>query len=124
MKNCKRSAFAAVIAIGFLPLLEPDAARAQGQPIIRLGECAVAYQPVCARSRRRVLVTYANACVARANLARIVGDGACPDDCPSIYKPVCARDANGKRRTFMNACAAKNGNAKIIRNTRCFLPSS
>lgn len=124
MKNWKRPALVAALAVGSLLFFEEHAVHAQWQPIIRPGECSVAYQPVCARSRRRVLVTYANACAARANRARIVSDGVCPENCPSIYKPVCARDANGKRRTFMNACAAKNENADIIRNTRCLIPSS
>lgn len=105
--SSRRRCCAAAIVFGFLFFAGTHPARAQGQPVIRLGECAVAYQPVCARSRKRVLVTYANACVARATLARIVSDGECPENCPSIYKPVYARDANGKRRAFMNACTAK-----------------
>lgn len=123
-KNRKQFVVAVAIALGSLFISDTHPARAQGQPVIRLGECAFAYQPVCARSRKRVLVTYANACVARANLGHIVADGVCPENCPSVYKPVCARDADGKRRTFMNACAAKKENAKIIRNTRCLIPSS
>jgi Kazal-type serine protease inhibitor domain len=103
--------------------LQERSALAQWQPVIRTTDCPFAYQPVCARSRKRALVTYANACAARSVLARIVSDGICPDNCTSIYKPVCARDTNGKRRTYMNACAAKNESAQIIRNVRCLLPS-
>ena len=124
MKNWKRFASVAAIVGGCVLCLQEQSALAQWQPVIGIGDCPFAYQPVCARSRKRVLVTYANACAARAILARIVSDGVCPDNCPSIYKPVCARDANGKRRTYMNACAAKNESAQIVRNTRCLRPSS
>lgn len=88
-----------------------------------MGACPYAYQPVCARGRKRALVTYANACAARSAQARIVSDGVCPDNCPYIYQPVCARDADGKRRDYMNACAAKNEKAQLIRNGRCVLAS-
>ena len=124
MKNFKQFAWILAIVIGGVVCAADNSFRAHGQPVIRMDNCPHPYQPVCARSRKRVLVTFANACIARASLARIVSDGACPQDCPSVYKPVCARDVNDKRRTFMNACAANNANAKILRNTRCLVRSS
>jgi len=122
MTNRKRLICVAAIAAGFASCLPQHPAIAQWQPVTHMTGCPFAYQPVCAK-RKRVLVTYANACTARSALARIVSDGVCPDNCPSVYKPVCARGADGKRRTYANACAAKNDNAQIIRNTRCLLPS-
>lgn len=124
MKNWKRSVLFAASAAACVVCLQDHSALAQWQPVIRTTACAFAYQPVCARSRKRVLVTYANICAARSVQARVVSDGVCPDNCPSIYKPVCARDTNGKRRTYMNACAARNENAQVIRKTRCLIPSS
>jgi hypothetical protein len=124
MNNWKRVGWALAAIIGCICCPQDHSAEAQWQPVIHPAECSHAYQPVCAKSRRRVLVTYANACAARSSLARIVSDGACPDNCPSIYKPVCARDTNGKRRTYPNACAAKNDNAQVIRNGRCLRPAS
>ena len=123
MQNLKRFASITAIVAGCFFFLQEHSALAQWQSVIHTTNCPFAYQPVCA-SRKRTLITYANACAARSALARIVSDGVCPDNCPSIYQPVCARDANGKRRTYANACAAKNENAKIVRNARCLLPSS
>jgi hypothetical protein len=122
MTNRKQLICVATIVAGCVFFLPEHSARAQWQPVIHTSGCPFAYQPVCA-NRKRVLVTYANACTARSALARIVSDGVCPENCPSIYKPVCAHGADGKRRTYANACAAKNDNAQIIRNTRCLLPS-
>jgi hypothetical protein len=124
MKNWKRFGWALAAVIGGACCLQDHSARAQWQPVIHATECSYVYQPVCAKSRKRLLVTYANACAARSSLARIVSDGACPDNCPDIYQPVCARDAKGKRRTYPNACAAKNDNAQVISNLRCLRPSS
>ena len=124
MTNRKRLICVAAIAAGFASCLPQHPAIAQRQPATHMTGCPFAYQPVCARSKKRVLVTYANACAARSVNAWIVSDGVCPDNCPSVYKPVCARDTSGKRRTYMNACAAKNENAQVIRNTRCLIPSS
>ena len=113
----------ATAAVFCLIALAQGDVRAQWQPVIHTTACPFAYQPVCAR-KKGVLVTYSNACVARANQGRIVSDGVCPEDCPAIYKPVCARDANGTRRTYANTCIAKKQNAQIIRNTRCLFPRS
>ena len=43
-----------------------DDALAQYQPLIRPGACTFQYQPVCAVARKRTLVTYGNACAAKA----------------------------------------------------------
>ena len=104
-------------------IVAADGALAQYQPIIRPGVCSFQYQPVCAVSRKRTLVTYGNACDAKAARARILSDGACNDACSHIYTPVCARDAKGARKTFANACMAKAAKAEIIRRGRCLLPS-
>jgi hypothetical protein len=120
--HLKRLARIAALAAGFAAL-SGDFSLAQWQPVIGLGSCPYAYQPVCARSRKRVMVTYANACAARADQARVVADGSCPADCPPGYAPVCARGANGARKTYMNSCAAEKDKAHIVRSGRCMFPS-
>jgi len=93
---------------------------AQGQPLIMEGPCGnYGYHPVCARSRKRALVTYVNSCAARSDGARVIGDGACPEACPMIFKPVCARDAGGTRKTYGNDCQARAAGATVIRRGRC-----
>lgn len=93
---------------------------AQGQPLIFLGPCGEdGYRPVCARARGNVLVTYANACIARSEGARVVGQQPCPVACPMVYRPVCATDPAGKRRTYGNDCQAKAAGARIVRRGRC-----
>jgi hypothetical protein len=93
---------------------------AQGQPLIFLGPCGeFGYHPVCARARKNVLVTYANACIARSEGARVISDEACPIACPMIFKPVCAADGAGKRKTYGNECQANAAGAKIVRAGRC-----
>jgi hypothetical protein len=123
MMTCGRFALiSAILASGVLSAGH-DSVLAQYQPVIRPGMCSFVYQPVCAKSRKRVLITYGNLCDAKAARSAVVSDGACPDNCPQIYKPVCARDANGQRKTYMNSCAAKNEKADITRNSRCLIPS-
>lgn len=95
-------------------------AAAQGQPIIMPGACGGGgYHPVCARSRKKTLVTYVNDCAARNDGARVIGQGACPTACPMIFKPVCAVDGTGKRKTYGNECQAKAAGAAIVRQMRC-----
>lgn len=95
-------------------------AAAQGQPLIFLGPCGeFGYRPVCARARNKVLVTYANACIARSEGSRVISQEACPTACPMIFKPVCATDSADKRTTYGNECQAKVAGAKIIRAGRC-----
>jgi hypothetical protein len=93
---------------------------AQGQPLVFLGPCGeFGYRPVCARARGNVLVTYANACIARSEGARVLSQGSCPVACPMIYKPVCTIDAAGQRKTYANDCQAKAAGATVIRSWRC-----
>lgn len=95
-------------------------AAAQGQPLIMLGPCGGhGYHPVCARSRKNTLVTYANACIARSEGSRVISQEACPIACPMIFKPVCAVDPDGKRKTYGNDCQAKGAGATAIRTGRC-----
>ena len=107
------------VALGFSgPIATP--AVAQGQPIIMMGPCGGhGYHPVCARSRQKTLVTYANACIARNEGSRVISHGTCPAACPMIFKPVCAIDPTGKRRTYGNDCMAKAAGVKVIRGGRC-----
>lgn len=107
------------VALTFiLPAARPAAA--QGQPLIFLGPCGeFGYRPVCARARGNILVTYANACIARSEGSRVLSRESCPTACPMIYKPVCALDESGKRKTFGNDCQAKAAGAKVIRTGRC-----
>jgi hypothetical protein len=120
MKSARRLLLAALLAAAGMGLLD-NVAFAQFQPVIGLGDCPYGYQPVCGRARKRVLVTYANACTARAAGARVVSHGVCPENCPPVFKPVCARDTAGKRKTYMNACAAGNEKAEVLRRGRCLL---
>jgi hypothetical protein len=95
-------------------------AAAQGQPLIMAGPCGHdGYHPVCARSRKNTLVTYANACIARSEGSRVISHGACPTACPMIFKPVCAIEAGGKRKTFANDCMARAAGVTVIRRGRC-----
>lgn len=107
------------IALAFTgPSVTPTAA--QYQPLIMPGPCAGhGYHPVCARSRKNTLVTYANACIARSEGSRVISHDACPTACPMIFKPVCAADPAGKRKTYANDCMAKAAGVKIIRRGRC-----
>jgi hypothetical protein len=122
MTRCRRLLFM-IAALSGAAFFAGDDAFAQYQPVIRQGVCTFQYQPVCAVSRKRTLITYGNACDARNARARIVSDGACNDACPQIYKPVCARDAKGARRTFANACTAKAAAVELIHRGRCLLPA-
>ena len=120
MTHCRRLLLIAAALSGAI-VFSAGSAPAQYQPIIRPGLCSFQYQPVCGVVRKRTLITYGNACDAKAARARIVSDDAC-DPCSHIYKPVCARDANGARKTFANECTAKAAKAEIIRRGRCLLP--
>ena len=97
------------------------AALAQHQPLISAGVCAGPYDPVCARSRKKTLITYPNACLAASDRAKVISKGACPEVCPTIYSPVCAVDDAGHRRTYGNACQANAAGARVLSNRRCAL---
>jgi hypothetical protein len=96
-------------------------ALSQHQPLIGFGACAGPYDPVCARSRKKVLITYPNACLASSDRAKVIAKGACPEACPTIYSPVCAIDDAGHRKTYGNACQAKTAGARLLSNRRCGL---
>lgn len=100
--------------------LNATPAAAQGQPLVFLGPCGeFGYRPVCARARKNMLITYANACIARSEGSRVISDEACPTACPMIFKPVCASDASGQRKTYGNDCQAKAAGAQVVRRGRC-----
>lgn len=96
-------------------------ALAQGQPLLHTGACPLLLDQVCARSRKKTLVTYANECTARGDRAKVVSKGPCPDACPMIYSPVCAIDESGYRKTYGNACQAKAAGARVLSDRRCGL---
>jgi len=89
--------------------------------------CTFEYAPVCARRGQR-MQTFANACVARANDFRVVGQGRCrvqaqsrppqPAVCTREFVPVCAVRGN-RSRTFNNACLARASGYRPIRRGRC-----
>jgi hypothetical protein len=108
----------AIIAPFVLGALAPQTALAQGQPLIKMGACPEGYFPVCA-VKKRMLVTYVNACAAKGVGARVVSHRACIDGCTRQYAPVCAIDGAGARVTFGNACEAEKSGAKIVRNRGC-----
>lgn len=98
----------------------PDA-RAQGQPLLHVGACPLLLDQICARSRKKTLVTYVNECTARNDRARMISKGPCPEACPMVYSPVCAIDEAGHRKTYGNACQAKAAGARVLSNRRCSL---
>jgi Kazal-type serine protease inhibitor domain len=98
--------------------LMPKGAVAQGQPLIRMGNCPAGYHPVCA-VKKRTLVTYVNACAARSVGARVIASRACMEGCPRQYVPVCATNAAGARHTYGNACEAERSGANIVRKRGC-----
>ncbi len=110
----------AAFAIAFMAgvVVAPDAVLAQGQPLIKLGACPHGYYPVCA-VKKRILVTYVNACAATGVGARVITEHACMEGCPRQYAPVCAIDASGTRRTFGNSCEAEKSGAKLVRKRGC-----
>jgi hypothetical protein len=112
MNAIRAAAFAAALLAGLC--ITP----AQAQNAFGIGICAHQYDPVCARSKKR-LITYANACLAANDRAVVLARGVCPQGCPRIYKPVCAAGADGQRHTYPNACVATLSEAKIVRNGRC-----
>jgi Kazal-type serine protease inhibitor domain len=91
--------------------------------------CTMEYRPVCG-ARGDDLQTFPNACGARSNGYRIVGQGECrqggrpdprPDEgraCTREYAPVCG--ANGRdRQSFANACEARRSGYDVIGRGEC-----
>lgn len=96
----------------------------------RPAACTFEYAPVCGE-RRGQRATYGNACMARAEGARIVHDGECrggsagprppggpQQACTREYQPVCAV-RRGERRTFGNACEAEAADHRIVHGGAC-----
>lgn len=90
--------------------------------------CTFEYAPVCGE-RRGQYKTYGNACMARAEGARIRHPGECRSQgvsprppsqaCTREYRPVCAVRRGGERRTFPNACVAEAQRARIVHEGEC-----
>src|SRR5690606_29239394 len=87
--------------------------------------------PVCGERRGR-RETFGNACMARAEGARIVYGGECrAEDSPPLpppgptqactreYQPVCAVRRGEERQTFPNACMAEAERARIVHEGEC-----
>jgi hypothetical protein len=76
------------------------------------------YEPVCAVTKHRVVVTYSNTCFAQLDGATPLFSGECPPfNCSSVYAPVCARPDIDKSlpdialketpiQPFINSCMA------------------
>lgn len=91
--------------------------------------CTFEYAPVCGQ-RGNDRQTFGNACLARVDGYRIIGDGECrrggpghgpvrpPEICTREYAPVCAT-RRGETRTFGNACEAGAAEYRIIRPGTC-----
>lgn len=81
--------------------------------------CPAQPDPVCARTRKRVLATYPNECHAKNDRAVVIAKGACPAvDCQMLWRPVCGRK-NGKNVTYANACIAEKAAANVIAPGSC-----
>lgn len=98
------------------------------------GICTREYAPVCGQrgDDRR---TFGNACMARADGYRIVGQGECrrggggdgggggwgrppQQACTMDYRPVCG-ERRGDRQTFSNACVAEAEGYRVVREGEC-----
>ncbi|TYR29695.1 hypothetical protein FY036_22895 [Mesorhizobium microcysteis] len=87
--------------------------------------CTREYAPVCGE-RRGERQTFGNACMARADGFRIVGQGECRRErppqqqtaCPMIYQPVCG-ERRGERRTFGNSCSAGAEGFRVVGQGEC-----
>lgn len=86
--------------------------------------CTMQYDPVCGE-RRGERQTYGNACIARAERARIIHPGECRFGggggqyaCTREYAPVCAT-RRGNTRSFGNACEAESAGYRIIYTGQC-----
>jgi hypothetical protein len=81
--------------------------------------CPERVEPVCARTRARVLATYPNECHAESDGAVVIHKDACPAvGCRMIWRPVCGRK-DGRNVTFANACIAGKDNASVIAKGVC-----
>jgi hypothetical protein len=81
--------------------------------------CSEQQEPVCARTRRKVLATYPNECYAQNDRAVVIAKGACPNvGCQMVWIPVCARKG-GKNATYSNVCLAEKDSAAVIAPGQC-----
>lgn len=81
--------------------------------------CTREYAPVCGQ-RGNDSRTFGNACMARADGYRIVGQGECRPQraCTMDYRPVCG-ERRGDRRTFSNACVADAEGYRVVSSGEC-----
>ncbi len=81
--------------------------------------CTEQQDPVCARTRRKVLATYPNECYALRDRAVVISKGACPNvGCQMVWIPVCGRKG-GKNAAYSNVCLAEKDGAVIIAPGEC-----
>ena len=112
----------AVIAASIAALFLPASAEAQigvkrkkGPPVY----CTTQYDPVCARSVKGVLVTYANECNAKQAGAAVIAPGTCERvKCPPAELTVCARK-DGKNANYTNSCVAEKEGASVLLRDKC-----
>jgi len=89
--------------------------RKKGPPV----HCTGQYDPVCARSVKGVLVTYANECSAKQAGGAIIAQGTCEKvKCPPAELTVCAR-RDGKNANYANACIAEKEGASVLLRDQC-----
>ena len=104
--------------LAYLSIAASEHASAQGFQL-RKPVCTEQQDPVCARTRRKVLATYPNECYAQRDRARVIAKGACPNvGCIMVWTPVCVRK-DGKNATYSNACLAGKDGAQVIGQGEC-----
>jgi hypothetical protein len=89
--------------------------RKKGPPVY----CTTQYDPVCARTVKGVLTTYANECNAKQAGAAVIAKGTCERvKCPPAEFTVCARKG-GKNANFTNSCIAEKEGAAVLLRDKC-----
>jgi hypothetical protein len=118
-KGVFRALFISALAITFLLPAPAEAQlgvkRKKGPPV----NCTGQYDPVCARTVKGVLTTYANECSAKQAGAAVIAPGTCERvKCPPAELTVCAR-REGKNANFTNSCVAEKEGAAVLLRDKC-----
>jgi hypothetical protein len=111
--------FATALAAAFLfpaaAAAQLDAPCKKGPPVY----CTTQYDPVCARTVKGVLTTFANECNAKEAGAAAIAKGTCERvQCPPAEFTVCARK-DGKNKSYANACIAEKDGAAVMLRDKC-----